>query len=349
MRDLVLHIGRHKTGTTAIQHFLNDNRKALESQGYFVPETGKVNAGHHGFSRPLQAGNVKEKPITDPARLPPFLRLQEEIATVDPALCLVVSSEAFQNCEPALVHQAFEGFNIRIVVYLRNQLEYLASAYAQRVHATSYGATLTDFYRDVFLSGVNYLKFLEPWVTEFPVDFVVRRYQHSNVVGDFAAHALGIENQNWVPGPPLSKLQRLTRRLYRLGGFRRGQNSVQEDFKEPSNPSLNAKITEFKRQLNRRNLDDQPSLETMYFLLPRLNAAFPAPKMALTPATAQALIAQCLPSDTAVARQYFDETQLFDYQRFATAPQPELSDAEFHEIYAALKALIADIPGKRAP
>lgn len=37
LHKLILHIGVHKTGTTAIQTFLFDNREALVKQGFFVP------------------------------------------------------------------------------------------------------------------------------------------------------------------------------------------------------------------------------------------------------------------------------------------------------------------------
>jgi hypothetical protein len=42
----IIHIGQHKTGTTSIQRFLQDNRKALVQHGFYVP--GKI----AGYSHP---------------------------------------------------------------------------------------------------------------------------------------------------------------------------------------------------------------------------------------------------------------------------------------------------------
>lgn len=38
-RDVILHIGRHKTGTTTLQHCLYQNADNLAAQGIFYPQT----------------------------------------------------------------------------------------------------------------------------------------------------------------------------------------------------------------------------------------------------------------------------------------------------------------------
>ena len=50
-RKLLLHIGIHKTGTTAIQYLLLHNAKLLAEQGFLVPQSGRPSYepfGHHG-------------------------------------------------------------------------------------------------------------------------------------------------------------------------------------------------------------------------------------------------------------------------------------------------------------
>lgn len=47
---LTLHAGTHKTGTTTIQHVLQDNREWLRSQGLFVTKRGK-GMGHLNFCK----------------------------------------------------------------------------------------------------------------------------------------------------------------------------------------------------------------------------------------------------------------------------------------------------------
>jgi hypothetical protein len=318
MRKLILHIGRHKTGTTAIQHFLGDNRDALEACGYYVPLTGRLNAGHHGLSHPLRPRDIAANPAADVAELPVFRKLRGELGDVPGDQTIVISSEAFQNCRPEIVQQAFREYDTGIVVYLRNQLEYLASAYVQRVHATDYAGTLEDFYRDVYQSGSNYHAFLSGWERCFDRPLIVRRYPYSRSVEDFCSSALKLD----------------------AGNFRRRDGA--------SNPSLNARITAFKRELNRRALPDAPTREQMYFVLPELNGRFPADKFALPEHISSDLMASCGDTDRATARRYFGEDELFDYSRYAARPEPEISEQEYEQIYAELRAQIAAREAEKA-
>jgi hypothetical protein len=52
-RICYIHAGPHKSGTTAIQCFLQENRPELLKHGYFVPESGAVHGGHHALARKL--------------------------------------------------------------------------------------------------------------------------------------------------------------------------------------------------------------------------------------------------------------------------------------------------------
>jgi len=38
MKELHLHIGRHKTGSSTLQHFLSINAEALRSDGFYYPK-----------------------------------------------------------------------------------------------------------------------------------------------------------------------------------------------------------------------------------------------------------------------------------------------------------------------
>lgn len=311
MRKLLLHIGRHKTGTTSIQRFLQQNRAALLAEhGYFVPQSGRIKDGHAGLAHPLQPRNADaRKDIKDPRLIATFVELKRELAPQSPDTTVVISSEGFQNCKPDLVRQAFSDYDVRVVVYLRNQLDYLASSYVQRVQATSYTGTLEDFYDDVYLKGSNYARFLKGWNNEFPNEFLVRRYSSNDIVNDFLEHALKL------PGGALT-----------VSAGRR-------------NPSLNSVITQFKLALNRRQPKDAPPQLLIYPLLPRLNEQFPGSKFTLPQEIARHLAQQCRDSDNAVAATYFGDSQLFDYTDFACGDAVRMDDALFNDIYDALIAL----------
>lgn len=313
MRELILHIGRHKSGTTAIQHFLNDNRDELLRRGVHVPRAGRRGEGHHALAEPLRRRLARLSGLTDPRSLAVWRALVAELHGIAPELVAVISSEAFQNCEASLVARGIGGFRTRVLVYLRNQVDYLASAYAQRVHATDYCGSVEDFYRDIFLPLHDYERFLQGWETQFPGQLTVRRYRPGTMVQDFAAAAFGMEDLSWAT------------------------------LRAAANPSLNAQVLEFKRRLNARGPADAPPPGLLYRVLPELNARCPAPKFRVPEALRRDLVARAERGDSAVAARYFGEAQLFDYSPGAAAaePLPPLSDAEFRRMYNCLQDLAA--------
>lgn len=51
MRNLVLHIGVAKTGSTALQKFLQGNRELLARHGFYYPATGEAGNGQMDFAK----------------------------------------------------------------------------------------------------------------------------------------------------------------------------------------------------------------------------------------------------------------------------------------------------------
>ncbi|HMN86610.1 MAG TPA: hypothetical protein PKA74_11550, partial [Bauldia sp.] len=49
-RTLLIHVGPHKTGTTAIQQSLVENAALLRAAGHSYPEVGFLLFGHHGLA-----------------------------------------------------------------------------------------------------------------------------------------------------------------------------------------------------------------------------------------------------------------------------------------------------------
>ncbi len=260
---------------------------------------------------PLLPRNKHELPAdVDLTQLKPFVQLRRELSDEYRWLRSVISSEGFQNCRPEVVREAFSGYEARVVVYLRHQLDYLASAYAQRVHATDYAGSIEDYYQDIYIRNCNYFSFLRGWKALFPDTFIVRRYDSKNVVADFMQHALGIHSDGFV---------------------------VREAH---SNPSLNSLVTQFKCEMNRRMLADKPAREQTYDVLPRLNSLFPAAKLAVPPEIAQDLRARCEESDREVARQFLGDDELFDYRSYHAMPETSLEARQFDAMYAALLDLV---------
>ncbi|HJY52915.1 MAG TPA: hypothetical protein VKD89_02735, partial [Candidatus Udaeobacter sp.] len=55
-----IHVGPHKTGTTSIQWFLQENRAELLTHGYFVPESETRRGAHHALVEKLAGLEVGE-------------------------------------------------------------------------------------------------------------------------------------------------------------------------------------------------------------------------------------------------------------------------------------------------
>ncbi len=89
-RVCYIHVGPHKTGTTSIQWFLQENRAELSIHGYFVPESERRRGAHHALVEGLAGLDVGQH------REPLVTRSVQEIAET-PAAAIIISSEALEG------------------------------------------------------------------------------------------------------------------------------------------------------------------------------------------------------------------------------------------------------------
>ena len=134
MKTCYIHIGIHKTGSTAIQHSLARHRMALLEHGLHVPRAGLWSdspAAHHNL-----AFDLNLNPSFDRAKG----GLEELITELRTVKCdnVLVSSEdlAFSVRHPARLRRLREplldlGFRIRWIVYFRTFPEWAESAYTE--------------------------------------------------------------------------------------------------------------------------------------------------------------------------------------------------------------------------
>jgi hypothetical protein len=110
---IVLHIGSHKTGTTAIQKTLLENRESLKASGIFYPDIGFFYFGHHHMVEALRSEDGDR-----------FAAMAEEINALDGTV--VISSENFSSCPADAVNtlaRLLKAGSIEIIYYQRNVLE----------------------------------------------------------------------------------------------------------------------------------------------------------------------------------------------------------------------------------
>ncbi len=143
MKSLILHIGIPKTGSSALQVFCAQNRRALLSQSldYFelgefaLGARGKISSGNgahlaRSFLRPTGAGYKPDR--------------EQQLALLDRQLAAstaetgLLSSEIFIFAEDATLLKfsewlAARGISLRFFYFIRDQIQFLTSSYMQQV------------------------------------------------------------------------------------------------------------------------------------------------------------------------------------------------------------------------
>ncbi|MFK7993435.1 MAG: hypothetical protein AB8B87_04810 [Granulosicoccus sp.] len=286
MRKVILHIGRHKTGTTAIQRFLFQNKSLLEENGFYYPNLGIRGFGHHDIGSLLTRSAIAAAD-KGPDEIVRSLRLSLENELSEQDSTIVISSESFQNCDPAVVMSLFDGCDVEVIVYLREQVAYLLSAYAQKVQATEYSESLETFYSET--SHSTYAEFLDKWSDACDGNIQVKNYDREellsgNVVVDFCQSFLELD---------IATVSNLCGR-------------------SDANPSLTRDLLEFKLSINR---DGKLSAEQSRFLFTGLS------KLAVEDKSGRIGIAKELvrkatkryeKSNRYVAKKYFGREKLFN-------------------------------------
>jgi len=152
-RRLWLHAGLHKTGTTSLQSFLVQNREHLASRGLLYV--------HAGTNQYLNGNHNVAWELTGDRRFELDTGVLEEAAQEidDFEGDAILSSEDFESLlsrpkgfDPLLRHPLLRSHQVTMVVYARNQAEYLASLmWENRKHGLDWG--LTDYLDRILRDG----------------------------------------------------------------------------------------------------------------------------------------------------------------------------------------------------
>jgi hypothetical protein len=132
-RVCYIHVGPHKTGTSSIQWFLQENRAELLKYGYFVPESETRRGAHHAL-----VGKLCGQALRNDQQLAATKFARALAETTSEAV--VISSEALQgllrNREYAKVFFTRIGeLNLepKLVLFPRNQSQWINSSYSSVV------------------------------------------------------------------------------------------------------------------------------------------------------------------------------------------------------------------------
>jgi hypothetical protein len=201
-----LHIGTLKTGTTSIQNFLAINRQRLLSQGILYPSPPQ-NSEHIALAPYGMEGDktgdlvkvrrlgVKEDINNYRANLIKTLKAElavsrsSRLLLSDENLSLRVTSRTEIGRIKALCDQF--SHTTKVIVYLRNQADFLASSYGTLIKSGS-TANLSDHIK-IQLPKMDYFRLISRWGEIFGRDnMIVRRFEiedfpNGDLLADFAS------------------------------------------------------------------------------------------------------------------------------------------------------------------
>jgi len=122
-----IHIGQHKTGTSAIQKSLNQNRKWLLKHGIFYPQADCLDAHHQLASYAL----VRIEHETS-ARKKFCATVNAWLESGSSQNYLLLSSEMFsEGVDDEFLKGYFSGKEVRVIIYIRRQDLLIESVYNQ--------------------------------------------------------------------------------------------------------------------------------------------------------------------------------------------------------------------------
>lgn len=154
---IILHIGFHKTGTSALQDFFSRNAPALLQNGVFYEPLGGKWQNHHALALMFRMGEDQAKGRAAVARM-----LKK--AAANGAHTVLISSEVLveNRTDVAAFLKCFDQHEVEVVLYVRRPDEAVASAHDQIVRAVKHRSTrrVTD---RPYAYNPRYAPLLQAW------------------------------------------------------------------------------------------------------------------------------------------------------------------------------------------
>jgi hypothetical protein len=190
MKKLILHIGSTKTGSSAIQSFLWTNRNALADYGVLYPDIGIASSAHHLLAASIHpnAWRMHADFFAEQDRAAVFEEFRQRLqqaASLTSADTILISSEYWWGRfhDRTFLEQTkrlIDGFDSRVLCYLRPQDEWLESTYCQRVKSGEV-RTFREWLLANFEQGMAFCQYdvvLKQWENVVPADRIqVRTYE----------------------------------------------------------------------------------------------------------------------------------------------------------------------------
>lgn len=193
-KRVFLHIGFHKTGTTALQDAFAKNSELLSNSGILFP-CGLSNWPSHPELAWSFTGNIF--PWQDKAyQVDDVIQFYRELINEASEDTIILSSEELcrLNYYPGTINglsEVFSGIDTRIIAYARSPREFLASRYRHEVQQGSESQSFADFLSHPDnLDSARFDRRMIEWTIAFPNKVQLRYYDRSslidgNIISDF--------------------------------------------------------------------------------------------------------------------------------------------------------------------
>lgn len=215
MKTLYLHIGTSKTGTTTIQTYCGINREQLRSKGVLFPimpyhydRITKNRNGHFLYAMIYENGvrnKEKEKQVLKQELdyIVDCFKDYDNILLSEESIWWATATRRKGLWKYLQEHSQQNNYQVKIIVYLRRQDQFMMSRYNQIIKTDTGGGTqrFYEFFKDMngkYKCVMNYRQRLDYMAKFFPKEnIVVKRFDRSYFYnGDLNAdflHILGVE------------------------------------------------------------------------------------------------------------------------------------------------------------
>lgn len=215
MKTLYIHIGTSKTGTTTIQTYCGINREQLKSKGVLFPimpyhydRITENRNGHFLYATIYENGvrnKEKEKQVLKQELdyIVDCFKDYDNVLLSEESIWWATATRRKSLWKYLQEHSQQNNYQVKIIVYLRRQDQFMMSRYNQIIKTDTGGGTqrFYEYFKDMngkYKCVMNYRQRLDYMAKFFPKEnIVVKRFDRSYFYnGDLNAdflHILGVE------------------------------------------------------------------------------------------------------------------------------------------------------------